>query len=71
MYMITQAVTLLIIYIVGLFNKDIMNIINTTNIPNINAIKIIMFIGIAIYFVYNIIYYLIGKKFLGQGVNID
>lgn len=56
MYIFTQLITL------GLFNKDIMNII-TTNIVSIKGIKM--------YIIYNIIYYFIGKWQLEKGINID
>lgn len=70
LYTLTMCLTLLIIYIFGLINNDIMNII-TTNTANINAIKIVMLLAVAIYLIYNLIYYYIGKKVLEQGVNID
>ena len=71
LYLVTSTITLLIIYIIGLFNKSIMNVINTTEIINAEAIKSIMMIGIGIYVVYNIIYYIIGKIQLEKGVNVD
>lgn len=71
LYLITSTITLLIIYIIGLFSESVMNIINTKNIVNVDAIKYVMVAGIAIYIVYNIIYYLIGKKQLEKGVNVD
>ena len=71
LYMLTSALTLGIIYIVGLFNKRVMNIINTTDIVNMSAIKTVMYAGIAIYLVYNIVYYIVGKKLLSQGVNVE
>ena len=71
LYLFTSTMTLVIIYIVGLFNQNVMNIINTTEIVNVDAIKFVMRIGIGIYVVYNIIYYLIGKKLFKNGVNVD
>jgi len=71
LYLFTSTLTLGIIYVIGLFNKSIMNVINTTEIVNVDAIKSIMIIGIGIYFVYNVIYYLVGKKLLEKGVNVD
>lgn len=70
-YIGTSLLTLLIVYLVGLFNTDVMNVINTTAIINVNAIKIIMLIGIVIYLVYNIIYYYVGKYNFNKGVNVD
>lgn len=71
LYILTTIVTLLIIFIIGIFNHDVMNIINTTDMINVNVIKTIMIIGIVIYAVYNIIYYFIGQWQLEKGVNVD
>ncbi len=71
LYMITQVVTLALIFIFGLFNSSVMNLINTTDIINIDAIKSVMYVGIAIYIVYIAFYYIIGKKQLEKGVNVD
>ena len=70
-YIGTSLFTLLMVFLVGLFNTDVMNVINTTNIININAIKIIMIIGILVYLVYNILYYYVGKNIFKKGVNVD
>lgn len=71
LYLITQALTLGLIYIFGLFNSNVMNLINTTEIVNVNAIKSIMYAGIGIYIVYISFYYILGKKQLEKGVNVD
>lgn len=71
LYLITQALTLGLIYIFGLFNPNVMNLINTTEIVNVNAIKSIMYAGIGIYVVYILFYYILGKKKLEKGVNVD
>lgn len=70
MYIFTQLITIGLIYIIGLFNKDIMSIINTNNI-SIKGIKNILISGIFMYIIYNIIYYFIGKRELEKGINID
>ena len=71
LYMVTQVATLVVIYIYGLFNPSVMNIINTTDIVNIDAIKTVMYVGIGTYVVYIIFYYFLGKKQLEKGVNVD
>ena len=71
LYLFTSTLTLGIIYIIGLFDNNIMNVINTTEIVNVDAIKSIMIAGMGIYVLYNIIYYIIGKKQLEKGVNVD
>ena len=71
LYMVTQVFTLVVIYIYGLFNPNVMNIINTTDIINIDAIKTVMYVGIGTYLAYIIFYYFLGKKQLEKGVNVD
>ena len=71
LYLLTQALTLGVIYILGLFNSDIMNLINTTDIVNMNAIRYAMYAGIGIYLVYIMFYYILGNKQLEKGVNVE
>ena len=71
LYMITQIVTLGAIYVFGLFNPNVMNLINTTDIINVDAIKSVMYMGIGIYVVYIIFYYILGHLQLKKGVNVD
>lgn len=71
LYLGTQLLTLAIIYVVGLFNSNIMNLINTTYITNIDAIKWLMYLAILIYLVYTIFYYILGKRIFETGVDVD
>lgn len=71
LYILTSGLTLVLIFIFGLFNSDVMNIINTTDIINIDSIKMVMYAGTAVYLIYNVIYYFVGKHQLEKGVNID
>lgn len=71
MYMLTQIVTLGLIYVLGLFNSDVMNLINTNDMVSIDTIKFIMYSGISMYVIYIIFYYFWGKKQLEKGVNVD
>ena len=48
-----------------------MNLINTTDIVNVDAIKTVMYAGIGIYVVYSMFYYLLGKQQLEKGINVD
>lgn len=70
-YMAMQTLTLAGIGIYGLFNQEVMNIINTTNIVNMDAIKSVMYLGIVIYCAYIVVLYAIGKKQLQKGVNVE
>ena len=71
LYFLFQSLTLGLITIYGLFNPDVMNLINTTDIVNIEAIKNVMYVGIGIYVIYALILYFIGQKLLKQGVNVE
>lgn len=70
-YMLTQILTIAIVFILGLFNENVMNLINTTDIVNIDTIKVVMTAGIGIYVVYILFYYLLGKKSFEKGVNVE
>lgn len=70
-YMLSQVITVVAMYIGGIFNSKIMNLINTTDVINIDAIKAVMFVGIGMYLLYNIILYLVGKKEIEKGVNVE
>jgi len=71
LYFIFQGLTLGLIAFYGLFNPEVMNLINTTDIVNVEAIKSVMYAGIGIYVVYIICLYYIGQKHLNKGVNIE
>ena len=71
LYFVLQALTLGLIAVYGLFNPDVMNLINTTDMVNIEAIKSVMYAGIGIYAIYIIFLYFFGKKELNKGVNVE
>lgn len=70
-YIIMQVVTVLVLFIVGLFNNDIMSIFTTANGANIQSIKVFIYIGVLVYIFYNIIYYIADLKLLKKGINVD
>lgn len=71
LYLVLQTLTLGLIAFYGIFNPDVMNLINTTDIVNIEAIKSVMYAGIGIYVVYIVILYFLGKKELNKGINVE
>lgn len=71
LYMLTQVITLALMFVFGLFNQSVMNLVNTTDIVNIEAIKLVMTGGVAIYSIYIVFYYWIGKKAFQKGVNVE
>jgi len=70
-YIITQAAILLTLFIIGLFNQDIMNMFITTEIVSIDLIKNIMYMAIIMYSVCIMIYYYVNIKLFKKGVNVD
>jgi len=70
-YMIPQVFTLLAIFIIGLFNPEVMNLFNTTEILSVNAIKTVLNGGIIMYTIYIVTYYFIGQKQFEKGVNVE
>ena len=52
-------------------NKNVMNLINTTDIVNVDAIKYVMYAGTGIYLVYIMFYYILGEKQFEKGVNVE
>jgi len=70
-YMLTQVFGLIIIFIVGIFNKDIMNLFNTVDIINIDILKTIIYMAIFIYTIILIICYFVNVNLFKKGVNVD
>lgn len=70
-YIITQILAVLIIFIVGLFNQDIMNLFFTSEVINVDMIKTIIYLAIVIYTVIFVIGYIINLKLFKKGVNVD
>lgn len=71
LYLAFQTLTLVLMGIYGLFNPDIMNLLNTTDIVNIEAIKSVMYTGIGVYVIYSVILYYSGQRELSKGVNVE
>ncbi len=70
-YFIAQGISLAVLFIIALFNKDFMNLFFTNEIPNLSVFKFIMYIAIAIYVVLLVAYYLIDLAIFKKGVNVD
>ena len=71
LYFVFQGLTLGFIALYGLFNPEVMNLLNTTDIVNVDAIKSVMYVGIGIYVVYAIVFYVLGLVQLKKGVNVE
>ena len=70
-YILTQLSIIAVVFIFGIFNKDIMNLIYTTEFINVDIIKTLIYLAIAIYITTLIILYLINIKLFKRGVNVD
>lgn len=70
-YLLTQGILLLIIYLIGLLNSEVMNLFTTSTVANISVLKTIMYFAIVMYSVFIIIYTFINLKLFNKGVNID
>lgn len=70
-YGVFQMFNILVLFLVSLLNKDMMNLFITNEIINIDVVKIIVYIGMVIYTLNIIIYYLINIKLFEKGVNVD
>lgn len=63
--------TVLVLYIAGLFNKNIMNLFNTVEAPNKETMQLLMIGGIILYLIYILVYYIIGNSQIKKGVNVE
>jgi len=70
-YLFTQIFTVLIVFLVALFNKDLMNLFYTMQALNVDIIKLCIYLAIIIYSLNIFILYYINLKLFAKGVNID
>lgn len=59
------------IFVGVIFNQDIMNLFYTTEIVNVDAIKIIIYLATFIYTMALVIGYIINLKLFNKSVNVD
>jgi hypothetical protein len=69
-YMILSSISLAALFIIGLFNADIMSLFNNIEVSS-NALKGMMLVAILVYVIYNLAIYFFGNKLLNKGVNVD
>ena len=70
-YFLTQIFNVLVIFIIALFNKDIMNLFYTTNAINVDIINTLIYMAITLYTITLIIIYFINQYLFKKGVNVD
>ena len=69
--MVSSLIVLLMIFIVGFFDKDIMNLIFTNSMISFNSFKIIAYMSIIMYVIILIIGYFVNIKLFKKGVNVE
>ena len=62
---------LLIIFIVSLFNSDLMNLFITNTMVNMEMVKVTIYLSLIIYAVTFILGYMVNLNLFKKGVNID
>ncbi len=71
-YLFVGVISVLIIYIIGLFNPNIMDLFNSnSNTLSVDIVKIALTLGICLYIILIGIYYYIDIKIFKKGVNVD
>ena len=70
-YVVFQAGILVMLLIVGLFNKDIMDLFFTNTLISFESINIVIYFSVIVYTMYIIISYIVSKNLLEKGVNIE
>lgn len=68
--MTLSIIILLVIYISGLFNSDIMSIFTSTTFT-LSVFKTVLLIGMITYLILIVLEYIIGLKTVNKGINID
>ena len=70
-YMIQQIIGLVMVFLVALFNNDLMNLFYTTEIVNVDILKTVIYLAISIYSLIFLIGYFVNLKLFSKGVNVD
>ena len=70
-YLLSQSIVLLLIFIVGIFDKSIMNLFTTNIVLNTSTFKLLMILVIIIYLIIILLMSMICKKEFNKGVNIE
>ena len=70
-YMVTQIFAIIMIFVVGIFNENIMNLFHTTSLVDVETIKVVIYLAIFIYTITLIIGYFVNQYLFKQGVNVE
>lgn len=71
-YTISSFISLIVLFITGLFNKNILDLFTNINAtPSMDILKYLLVIAAIIYLVYIVVCNVISNKLLQKGVNVD
>lgn len=70
-YILTQVVAIAFIFLISLFNKDLMNLFVTNEMVNMDMLKVIIYLAIGVYSIVIIGGYFINLTIFKKGVNVD
>ena len=70
-YLLTQVFAIIVVFIVALFNKDLMNLFYTMESLNVDMIKFVIYLAIVIYLLNIFVLYFVNSKLFSKGVNVD
>lgn len=70
-YLLSQSMVLFLMFIVGLFNKSIMDLFKSTILLDTDSFKLLILLSIILYIIIIYLISMICKKELNKGVNIE
>ena len=70
-YIVTQVIALIIVFVVALFNKDLMNLFYTMDSLNVDTIKLCIYLSITVYTFNIFALYYINSRLFNKGINVD
>ena len=70
-YLISQSIVLFIVFIVGLFNSNIMDLFTSNVLLDVKTLKLLIIISIIIYSLIIILMSILCKREFNKGVNIE
>lgn len=71
LYIFTSALSLLVLYIAGLFRNDVMQLFTMNSLVDISTVKFVLYLGIIFYLIVTSIYFIVDIKLFKHGVNVD
>lgn len=70
-YIIFNTISVLAVLAAGLFNENVMNLINTSDAVDLFVVKFLLFAAVLMYVLYNSVCYIMGSSFLKKGVDVE